>query len=72
MNSVNTISFSPDGKYLISGSSDKTVKIWNVELQKEVITLKGHILKVNSVAFSPEGNYFVSASDDRSIKLWNI
>ncbi len=71
-NAVNTISFSPDGKYLVSGSSDKTVKIWNVELQKEVITLKGHILKVNSVSFSPEGNYFASASDDRSIKLWNI
>jgi WD40 repeat protein len=29
--SVNTISFSPDGKYLVSGSSDKTVKIWNFE-----------------------------------------
>ncbi len=71
-NSVNTIAFSPDGKYLISGSSDKTVRIWSVELQKEVITLKGHILKVNSVAFSPEGVHFVSASDDRSIKLWNI
>jgi WD40 repeat protein len=65
MDSVNTISFSPDGRYLVSGSSDKTVKIWNVGLQREVATLKGHLLKVNSVAFSPEGNYFVSASDDR-------
>ncbi len=65
MNSVNTISFSPDGKYLVSGSSDKTVKLWDVELQKEVVTLKGHMLRVNSVAFSLEGNYFISTSDDR-------
>jgi WD40 repeat protein len=72
MNSVNTISFSPDGKYLASGSSDKTVKIWDMELKTEIITLKNHLLKVNSVAFSPDGDYFISASDDRSIKLWNI
>jgi WD40 repeat protein len=57
---------------LASGSSDKTVKIWSLESQKEVITLKGHILKVNSVAFSPDSGYLVSASDDRSIKVWNI
>jgi WD40 repeat protein len=57
---------------LVSGSSDKTVKIWGLDLYKELITLKGHLLKVNFVAFSPEGNYFISASDDRTIKLWSI
>jgi WD40 repeat protein len=40
--SVHSIAFSPDGKYLASGSGDNTVKLWSIESQKDVITLKGH------------------------------
>jgi WD40 repeat protein len=40
--SVNSIAFSPDGKYLASGSLDNKVKLWSVESQKEVATLQGH------------------------------
>jgi WD40 repeat protein len=39
---VYSIAFSPDGKYLASGSKDNTVKLWSFESQKEVTTLKGH------------------------------
>ncbi len=44
--SVISIAFSPDGKYLASGSYDNTVKLWSVESQKEVTTLHGHIKSV--------------------------
>ncbi len=69
---VLSVTFSPDGKYLASGSRDNTVKLWSVESQKEVATLQGHTSDVNSVAFSPDGKYLASGSLDKTIKLWSI
>jgi WD40 repeat protein len=69
---ITAVAFSPDGKYLASGSRDNTVKLWSVELQKEVSTLRGHRYEVSSVAFSPDGKYLASGSGDATIKLWNV
>ncbi len=69
---MNSVSFSPDGKFLASGSDDKTVKLWSVESQKEVTTLQGHSSEVTSVAFSPDGKYLASGSKDKTVKLWSI
>jgi WD40 repeat protein len=69
---VNSVAFSPDGKYLASGSQDKIVKLWSVQSQKEVTTLKGHSDSVESVAFSPDGKYLASGSRDKTVKLWSM
>jgi WD40 repeat protein len=61
-NWVTSVSFSPDGKTLVSGSYDNTIKLWNVETGKEIRTLKGHDNSVNSVNFSPDGKTLVSGS----------
>jgi WD40 repeat protein len=70
-NWVSSVAFAPDGKTIASGSSDNTIKLWNLE-GKELRTFMGHSNWVLSVAFSPDGKTIASGSYDNSIKLWDI
>ncbi len=70
-NSVNGVSFSPDGKMLASASDDKTVKLWDTSTGKEIKTLKKHTNWVWGVSFSPDGKMLATASADRTVKLWD-
>ncbi|WP_422730895.1 WD40 repeat domain-containing protein, partial [Nostoc cycadae] len=70
--SVQSVSFSSDGKTLASGSNDKTITLWNVETGKKISTFTGHSSTVVSVSFSPDGRLLASGSLDGTIKLWNI
>ncbi|MFN5396885.1 MAG: eIF2A-related protein [Pseudanabaena sp.] len=68
---VRSLAFSPDGKTIVSGSFDNTLRLWNVE-GKELLTIKGHSKWVTSVAFSPDGKIIASGSFDNMIKLWSL
>jgi WD40 repeat protein/uncharacterized caspase-like protein len=69
---VDSVAFSSDGKTLASGSSDGTIKLWDVASGQELKTLKGHSNVVYSVAFSPDEKMLESASWDNTIKLWDV
>ena len=75
---VNSVSFSPDGTTLASGSSDGKVKLWDVATGTNIATLHGHWTPVESVSFSPDGKTLASAADsdtffgDGEVKLWDV
>ncbi|WP_375505969.1 protein kinase [uncultured Nostoc sp.] len=79
-NWVNSVVFSPDGKFLASGSVDCTIKLWQVHTGIETQTLIGHSDSVSSVAYSPttpatnskDRQLVASASTDYTIKLWQV
>ena len=68
---VTSVSFSPDGASIVSGSGDKTVKVWSVESGECVTMFEGHSRGVLSVSFSPDGAFIVSGSMDHTIKVWS-
>ncbi|GAX41173.1 protein kinase [Tolypothrix sp. NIES-4075] len=69
---VSSLAISPDGKTLVSGSGDRTIKIWNLQTSGLKTTLSLHTDGVTSVAISPDGQTLVSASKDGTIKIWNL
>lgn len=66
------IVFSPNGKYVLTGSQDKTAKLWDVTTGDEIRTFNGHSGTVWAVAFSPDGKYILTGSSDKTAKLWDV
>ena len=69
---VKSIDFNADGTQIVSGSVDKTVRVWDVAMGIEVNMFTGHTGTVSSVAFSPDGNTIASGSNDKTVRLWDI
>jgi eukaryotic-like serine/threonine-protein kinase len=68
---VTAVAFSPDDRLLASGSTDKTVKLWDAATGKEIRSLEGHTARVTGVAFSPDGQRLATSSADRTVRLWD-
>jgi WD40 repeat protein len=70
-NSVNSVAFSSDGSRIVSGSWDKSVRVWDALTGEEKHVLNGHTHWVKSVAFSSDGSRIVSGSGTNSVRVWD-
>ncbi len=69
---VYSVAISSDGQYIVSGSRDNTMRLWDRKGNPIGQPFRGHEKSVRSVAFSPDGHYIVSGSDDNTLRLWDI
>ena len=67
---VNSVAWSPDGKYIASGSGDRTVQVWEAATGNRIIDYTGHSGFVTSVAWSPAGKYIVSGDGLHTVQVW--
>ena len=66
------IAVTGDNKYIISGSKDKTIRIWNLLDKKQEAILKGDAGYINRLVTSKDSEYIISGSSDGTIRIWNI
>ncbi|KAF9342811.1 hypothetical protein BGX26_006804, partial [Mortierella sp. AD094] len=71
---ITSVAYSPEGDQLASGGYDRTVRLWNIESKKCLLTISGFIRTMNSVAWedTTHGQHLVAGSQDRSVRRWRI
>ncbi len=70
-NSVFSLAYSPDHRFLLSGSRDAQLMIWGTNAYDLKEPIVAHMYTINHIAFRPDGHYFATCSKDKSVKIWD-
>jgi WD40 repeat protein/serine/threonine protein kinase len=68
---VRSATFSPDGRRILTGSYDKTARVWDAGSGRQMMVLAGHTDRVTSAAFSPDGRRVATGSADNTARIWD-
>jgi WD40 repeat protein len=71
VSAVHCVALSPDGKWMVSGSDDAVLRVWDTVTGEVLLALGGHNEKINCVTISPNGDRIVSGSDDNTLRVWD-
>lgn len=69
---VTSVAYSPDGTHVVSGSEDRTLRVWDVQTGESRKLVRGHKKTVTTVVFSPDGTRVVSGSKDGAVQIWDV
>lgn len=69
---ISTVTFSPDRRYVASGSWDHTIRLWDAATGQKIKTFAGHTGRINALAFSADGRRILSAARDNLVKIWDV
>jgi WD40 repeat protein len=69
---VDVLAFTPNGKLLVTGSTDKTARLWDAASGKERMLLSGHTDVISALAISPDGRQLASGDWDSVVRLWDL
>lgn len=68
---ITSVAWSPNGKYIASGSFDKTIQLWDASNGQNIRVYKGHMQRIQALAWSPDSTRIASCSDDATIHIWD-
>src|SRR5229473_2502629 len=68
---IQAVAWSPDGRYIALGNSDRTIQVWDTATKRKLFTHSGHSSSVRAVAWSPDGKRIASAGNDHTVQVWD-